>query len=114
MATIRPVEVVSSMSGKVCGHSKMYFRTNRQTGKVTTGKSCYPSSKPASEKQTVQKASFATLTNQARTWMATNNPKGGEPTAEGAKQYAAYLAQHTVGSYLGFIVKRLNAGILTA
>ena len=36
------------MSKKVCMHSDVYFRTNRQTGKVTTGKLCYPSTKEPS------------------------------------------------------------------
>lgn len=113
MATIHPVEVISTMSGKVCMHSKMYFRTNRQTGKVTTGKVCYHSTKPASEKQLAQNQAFGTLSTQAHAWIATNNPKEGEPTAEGKKMYAAYLAQHTVGSYLGFIAKRIKAGMIT-
>lgn len=102
------------MSGQVCEHSDMYFRTNRQTGKVTTGKRCYPSTKPASENQTAQQSAFGTLTSQARAWIATNNPKEGEATAEGAKMYAAYKAQRSVGSYMGFIVKKISAGALTA
>ena len=48
MAFIKPMALIESMSKKVCMHSDVYFRTNRQTGKVTTGKLCYPSTKAGS------------------------------------------------------------------
>ncbi len=38
MAEIKPMALIESMSKKVCMHSDVYFRTNRQTGKVTTEK----------------------------------------------------------------------------
>ena len=37
MAEIKPMALIESMKKKVCMHSDVYFRTNRQTGKVTTG-----------------------------------------------------------------------------
>ena len=43
MSKIRPISIIQSMSGKVCEHSDMYFRTNKQTQQVCTGKICYPS-----------------------------------------------------------------------
>ena len=44
------------MRKKVCEHSDVYFRTNRRTGKVTTGKLCYPSDKAPSAAQVAAKA----------------------------------------------------------
>ena len=38
MAEIKPMALIESMKKKVCMHSDVYFRTNKQTGKVTTGK----------------------------------------------------------------------------
>ena len=35
MAEIKPMALIESMKKKVCEHSDVYFRTNKQTGKVT-------------------------------------------------------------------------------
>ena len=43
MAEIKPMALIESMRKKVCMHSDVYFRTNKQTGKTFTGKLCYPS-----------------------------------------------------------------------
>ena len=48
MAKINPMELIKSMSKKVCMHSDVYFRTNKQTGVTYTGKLCNPSDKPDS------------------------------------------------------------------
>ena len=45
MAEIKPMALIESMSKKVCEHSDVYFRTNKKTGKVYTGKLCNPSTK---------------------------------------------------------------------
>ena len=41
--------LIESMSGKICGHSDMYFF--RKNGKVFSGKICNPSTKEPSENQ---------------------------------------------------------------
>lgn len=51
MALIRPMELIKSMSKKVCMHSDVYFRTNKQSGTTYTGKLCYPSGKAPSANQ---------------------------------------------------------------
>ena len=51
MAEIKPMALIESMRKKVCMHSDVYFRTNKQTGKTTTGKLCYPSAKAPSAAQ---------------------------------------------------------------
>ena len=38
MALIKPMALIESMRKKVCMHSDVYFRTNKQTGKTYTGK----------------------------------------------------------------------------
>ena len=38
MAEIKPMALIESMKKKVCMHSDVYFRTNKKTGKVYTGK----------------------------------------------------------------------------
>ena len=88
------------MSKKVCMHSDVYFRTNRQTGKVTTGKLCYPSTKEPSAAQTTAKARFAKVAAAIRTLLT-------DPT-EKAKLLAEYKAQHKVGSLFGYAMKKLN------
>ena len=59
MAEIKPMALIESMKKKVCEHSDVYFRTNKKTGKVYTGKLCYPSTKEPSAAQTAAKARFA-------------------------------------------------------
>ena len=48
MAEIKPMALIESMRKKVCMHSDVYFRTNKQTGKTFTGKLCYPSNQRCS------------------------------------------------------------------
>ena len=51
MALIKPMALIESMRKKVCMHSDVYFRTNKQTGKTFTGKLCYPSNQEPSAAQ---------------------------------------------------------------
>ena len=81
MSKIKPIAIVESMSGKVCQHSDMYFRTNRQTNEVCTGKLCNPS-------------------DAARAILADPEQR--------TKYEKAYKAQHRVGSLLGYVVKKIK------
>ena len=92
--------LIESMRKKVCEHSDVYFRTNKQTGKVTTGKLCYPSTKEASAAQTKAKERFAKVVAAVRTVLA-------DPT-EKAKLEAEYKAQTKIGSLFGYAMKKLN------
>lgn len=100
MASIKPMALIESMSKKVCMHSDVYFRTNRQTGKVTTGKLCYPSTKPDSVNQTKAKSRFRKVLAAVRTILSDSTEK--------AKWQAEYKAQHRYGSLLGYVVHKLN------
>ena len=100
MAEIKPMALIESMRKKVCMHSDVYFRTNKQTGKTTTGKLCNPSEKPDSVNQTAAKARFANVVAAVRTVLA-------DPTAK-AKLQAEYKAQTKIGSLFGYAMHKLN------
>jgi len=100
MAEIKPMALIESMRKKVCEHSDVYFRTNKQTGKTTTGKLCYPSSKAPTVNQTKAKARFAKVQAAVRTILS-------DPT-EKAKLQAEFKAQHTYGSLFGYAMHKLN------
>ena len=101
MATIRPIETVKSMSGKVCEHSDMYFRTNKQTDKVVTGKLCNPSEAEPSEAQLKVQTRFTKLNEAARAILADPEQR--------AKYETAYRKQRRVGSLLGYVIKKIKS-----
>ncbi len=100
MAEIKPMALIESMKKKVCEHSDVYFRTNRRTGKVTTGKLCYPSEKAPSAAQVAAKARFAKVAAAVRAVLA-------DPT-EKAKLEAEYKSQIKYGSLFGYAMHKLN------
>ncbi|MBO4666395.1 MAG: hypothetical protein J5612_05930 [Paludibacteraceae bacterium] len=100
MAEIKPIALIESMKKKVCMHSDVYFRTNKQTGKVTTGKLCNPSTKEPSASQTAAKARFTKVVAAVRTILA--------DTTEKAKLLAEYKSQHKYGSLFGYAMHKLN------
>ena len=100
MAEIKPMALIESMKKKVCEHSDVYFRTNKQTGKVTTGKVCNPSTKAPSAAQTAAKARFAKVAAAVRTIL--------EDATQKAALEAEYKAQHKYGSLFGYAMHKLN------
>ena len=100
MAKIKPMALIESMSKKVCMHSDVYFRTNKQTGATYTGKLCNPSDKAPSAAQTAAKARFAKVVAAVRAILA-------DPT-EKAKLQAEYKAQTKIGSIFGYAMHKLN------
>lgn len=100
MAEIKPMALIESMKKKVCEHSDVYFRVNKQTGKVTTGKMCYPSTKPNSADQIKAKNRFKKVQAAVRTILA--------DATEKAKLQAEFKAQHTYGSLFGYAMHKLN------
>ena len=100
MAEIKPMALIESMKKKVCMHSDVYFRVNKQTGKVTTGKLCNPSTKADSAAQTAAKARFRKVQTAVRTIL--------EDATEKAKLQAEFKAQHTYGSLFGYAMHKLN------
>ena len=100
MAEIKPMALIESMKKKVCEHSDVYFRTNKQTGKVTTGKLCNPSTKEPSAAQSAAKARFTKVQAAVRTVLS--------DATEKAKLQAEFEAQHTYGSLFGYAMHKLN------
>ena len=101
MADIKPMALIESMSKKVCMHSDVYFRTNKQTGVVYSGKLCNPSTKPASAEQTAAKARFAKVAAAVRAILAGTSEQKTQLVAE-------YKAQNKIGSLFGYAMKKLN------
>ena len=101
MAEIKPMALIESMKKKVCEHSDVYFRTNKQTGKTTTGKLCNPSTKEPSAAQTAAKARFAKVSAAVRAILAGSSE---QKTA----LVSAYKAQNKIGSLFGYAMHKLN------
>lgn len=100
MAEIKPMALIESMKKKVCMHSNMYFRVNKQTGKVTTGTLCNPSSKAPNEAQQKTMNRFAKVQAAVRAILA-------DPT-EKTKLETEYKRQNKYGSLLGYALHKLN------
>ena len=100
MSKIKPIAIIQSMSGKVCEHSDMYFRTNKQTQKVCTGKICYASDAEPTEAQIRVKNRFAKISAAVQELLA-------DPT-ERAKWKKAYLAPHKIGSLSGYVFAKIS------
>ena len=100
MAEIKPMALIESMRKKVCMHSDVYFRTNKVTGKVTTGKLCNPSDKAPSADQVKAKARFAKVVAAVRTIL--------EDATEKAKLQAEFKSQTKIGSLFGYAMHKLN------
>lgn len=101
MSRIRPIAIIQSMSGKVCEHSDMYFRTNKQTQKVCTGKICNPSDAAPTEAQVRVMNRFAKVA--AAVDQLLNEP------SEREKWNKAYVAQHKYGSLKGYVFAKINS-----
>lgn len=100
MALIKPMALIESMRKKVCMHSDVYFRTNKQTGATYTGKLCHPSTKAPSAAQIKAKERFAKVVAAVRAILA-------DPT-EKAKLLAEYKSQTRYGSLFGYAMHKLN------
>ena len=100
MAEIKPMALIESMKKKVCEHSDVYFRTNKRTGKVTTGKLCNPSDKQPSEAQVKAQARFKKVVTAVRALLADPEQK--------SKLEADYNAQNKYGSLFGYAMHKLN------
>ena len=66
MSKIQPMALIQSMSGKVCMHSDVYFRTNKRTGNVSSGKLCNPYTGEPTANQVAKRTNFATAAATAK------------------------------------------------
>ena len=100
MSEIKPMVLIENMKKKVCMHSDVYFRTNKQTGKVYTGKLCNPSTEAPSAAQVKAKARFAKVVAAVRAILADSTEK--------AKLQAEFKSQTKYGSLFGYAMHKLN------
>ena len=101
MAFIKPMDLIKFMRKKLCMHSDVYFRTNRQTQATYSGKLCNPSGKTPTAQQTAARARFVKVTAAVRTIL--------EDPAEKAKLQQEFKAQARIGSLFGFAMHKLNS-----
>ncbi|MCR5394640.1 MAG: hypothetical protein K6E86_04535 [Bacteroidales bacterium] len=115
MARVSPIGIVARMSGKICGHSDMYFSTNKQTGHVYTGKRCFPSEAAPTEAQLAARTRFGQLMGQVKQWVNENGPstKNVNGTEIYQKVLAAYKAQHRIGNFRAFVSSKFKDGTVT-
>lgn len=66
MAKVKPMALIESMSGKVCMHSDVYFRTNKRNGNVTSGKLCNPFQGEPTTAQQATRTNFASAVATAK------------------------------------------------
>lgn len=107
MSKIKPMALVESMSGKVCMHSDVYFRTNKKTGKVCSGKLCNPNTKPASSDQISARQKFTNTMAKVKA-ICSAKPTDTD-TANYDKLVAyrkAYDGQHEIGVFTAFVFKK--------
>lgn len=90
MSQIKPMGLVESMSGKLCGHSDMYFF--RKNGKVFSGKICNPSKKAPTAAQLAKQAKFKTARTNTKTALADATQRASYETAfkNQKKYYSLY------------------------
>lgn len=103
MAKIKPMALVESMSGKACMHSDVYFRTNKVTGQVFSGKLCNPYDGGNSTSQVAVRNRFSTVAAAVRTRIAALT------TDAKAALLKEYHSQTAVGSFFGYCYKKWNA-----
>ena len=103
------MNLIASMSGKVCSHGDTYFVTNRQTGKVHTAKMCYPNPQDPTPAQESQRLKFKKRAQDTSKWIKQNGPSTENPhgTELFVRAQSAYKAQHKIGSFFGFISSKM-------
>ena len=56
MAKFKPIDLIKSLSGKICSHSDTYFQKRART--LCTGKICNPRTKPFSAEELARQEKF--------------------------------------------------------
>ena len=102
MAKIKPMALVESMSKKVCMHSDVYFRTNKITGQVYTGKLCNPFTGEPSTDQKANMTRFGKVSAAVKARLAALS------TTEKDALVKAYKSQTKIGSLYGYAFKKWN------
>ena len=101
MAKIKPMALVESMSGKVCTHSNVYFRTNKRSGNVTSGKLCNPYQGEPSTDQLEVRDNFKTAANTAKAILHATAPVGEAEPSENYTKLQAYKTSYDQHPHFG-------------
>ena len=108
MAKIKPMGLIESMSGKVCTHSDVYFRTNRRTGSVSSGKLCNPYTGEPTENQNAVRTKFANAIASAKAILHATSSDTDSGNYTKLQQYKSqYEANRAFpGTLFNFIMKK--------
>jgi len=108
MSKIKPMALVESMSGKVCEHSDVYFRTNKRTGQVSSGKMCNPYTGAPSTNQAAARTLFASAIASAKAILAATASDTDQSNYTKKVNYtASYNADRKfAGTLYNFIMKK--------
>jgi len=106
MAKYVPMDMLKSLSGKVCGHSDMYFANRGET--QYTGKICNPRTKAFSAAELARQTLFASAIASAKAIMAAT---ASDSDQSNYTKLQAYTAQHAAlptprGNLYNFIMKK--------
>ena len=93
MAKYVPMDLLSSLHGKVCGHSDVYFA--ERNGTRYTGKICFPRTSAPTEGEITAREKFGSVSGKVKTAMAS-------PT-EAAKYTAAFRKQNRYKTLRGYV-----------
>ncbi len=115
MAKIQPMGLIETMSGKVCTHSDVYFRTNKRNGNVSSGKMCNPYQGAPSANQTAVRTKFASAVASAKAILAATASDVEQTNYNKKVAYtASYDANRSFGGTLFNFVMKKEYALLTA
>jgi len=114
MAKYVPMELLKSLSGKVCAHSDVYFANRGDT--QYTGKLCNPRTKAYSTAELARQTLFASAIANAK---AILNATSSDADQSNYTKLQAYQAQHNAlpaprGALFNFIMKKEYAVLKAA
>ena len=105
MATIRPISIIDSLSGKVSKDSNVYFATKKRTGKVYTGMICSQSHHIPTEAQIAARSQFIIRINTIKAWVEKNRPNETRPN--GTEEFQKMMLYYSIGNWRTFLFKYL-------
>ena len=110
MARINPNATIATMSGKANRQSNIYYRTDKQTGRVYTGTLLNPSRPSDSVASVNARTKFGQRVGNASAWLAANKPGGAQPNGSELYQkvYKSYKSQTKMSGLFAYIVHLMD------
>ena len=108
---IVPIDIIKSMSGKVCQHSDTSIALNKTSGLMHTSKMCNPYEGPASAKQIAQQEAFKVKTGLVSAWLLANRPSAtnGEKGTEAYRKALSLKKQMGLSNVRQVVSKYIDA-----